>query len=263
MNYNRPELLQKLAGEYVLGTMSARTRRRFERILAENPSARFAVERWQDRLMPMADEWPTRAPPADLWKKIETKALVRASTVIPAAQNRPDSEQISKKSREIEKQSYFSRWFSFGNLSLLGTGAALAFAVFTIVPLLQKMNAPQVATMGGLPQSYVAVLSGADSQGAMLVSSPRYSKALSVKVLAAVTLAPNQELRLWALPKEGAPIALGAIPANGKVELAMAGTAEEVLGKIPFLGVTIEEKGTQIAALPEKFAFRGPCVKLW
>jgi anti-sigma-K factor RskA len=260
MNYNRPELLQKLAGEYVLGTMSARTRRRFERILAENPSARFAVERWQSRLTPMADELPARAPPADLWKKIETKVL---SSPIPAAQNGPNSEQISRKTREVEKQSFFSRWFSFGNLSMLGTGAALAFAVFTIVPILQKMNAPQVATMGGLPQSYVAVLSGADSQGAMLVSSPRYSKALSVKVLAAVTLAPNQELRLWALPKEGAPIALGAIPANGKVELAMAGTAEEVLGKIPFLGVTIEEKGTQIAALPEKFAFRGPCVKLW
>jgi anti-sigma-K factor RskA len=260
MNYNRPELLQKLAGEYVLGTMSALTRRRFERILAENPSARFAVERWQERLMPMADELPARAPPADLWKKIESKAL---ASPIPAAQNRPISEQISQKNRETEQQSFLSRWFSFGNLSLLGTGAALAFAVFTIVPLLQKMNAPQVATMGGLPQSYVAVLSGADSQGAMLVSSPRHSKALSVKVLAAVALAPNQELRLWALPKEGAPIALGVIPANGKAELAISGTAEEVLGKIPFLGVTIEEKGAQTAALPEKFAYRGPCVKLW
>jgi anti-sigma-K factor RskA len=260
MNFNRPELLQKLAGEYVLGTMSALTRRRFERILAENPSARFAVERWQERLTPMADELPTRAPPMDLWKKIESKAL---AAPIPAAQNRSNSAQISRKKSEIEKQSFFSRWFSFGNLSLLGTGAALAFAVFTIVPILQKMNAPQVATMGGLPQSYVAVLSGADSQGAMLVSSPRHSKALSVKVLAAVALAPNQELRLWALPKEGAPIALGAIPANGKAELAMAGTAEEVLGKIPFLGVTIEEKGAQIAALSEKFAYRGPCVKLW
>jgi anti-sigma-K factor RskA len=260
MNYNRPDLLQRLAGEYVLGTMSALTRRRFERILAENPSARFAVERWQARLMPMADELPPRAPPADLWKKIESKAL---SSPIPAAQNGPNSKQIPRKKLEIEKQSFFSRWFSFGNLSLLGTGAAIAFAVFTIVPLLQKMNAPQVATMGGLPQSYVAVLSGADNQGAMLVSSPRHSKALSVKVLAAVALAPNQELRLWALPKEGVPIALGAIPNNGKAELAMTGTAEEVLGTIPFLGVTIEEKGSQIAALPHQFAYRGPCVKLW
>jgi anti-sigma-K factor RskA len=260
MNYNRPELLQKLAGEYVLGTMPALTRRRFERILAENPSARFAVARWQERLTPMADELPQRAPPTDLWKKIESKALLPP---IPAAQNSPKSEQISPKNRAIEKQSFFARWLSFGNLSLLGSGAALAFAVFTIVPLLQKMNTPQVATMGGLPQSYVAVLSGADSKGAMLVSSPRHSKALSVKVLAAVALAPNQELRLWALPKEGAPIALGTIPANGKAELAMSGTAEEVLGQIPFLGVTIEEKGAQIAALPEKFAFRGPCVKLW
>jgi anti-sigma-K factor RskA len=260
MNYDRPDLLQRLAGEYVLGTMSALTRRRFERILAENPSARFAVERWQARLMPMADELPARAPPADLWKKIESRAL---TPLIPAAQNKPKLEQISKKNREIEKPSFFSRWFSFGNLSLLGTGAALAFAVFTVVPLLQEMNTPQVATMGGLPQSYVAVLSGADSQGAMLVSSPRHSKALSVKVLAAVVLAPNQELRLWALPKEGAPIALGAIPNTGKAELAMSGTAEEVLGKIPFLGVTIEEKGAQIAALPQQFAYRGPCVKLW
>ncbi len=254
MNYNREELLDRLAGEYVLGTMSRLTRKRFERLITQLPAARVAVTIWQARLIPMADELPPRAPPADLWKKIEARAL---SPPIPAAQNSQKTSQVS------EKQSFFARWFSFGHLGLLGTGAALAFAAFTLVPMLQKMNAPQVATMGGLPQSYVAVLSAADSGGALLVSSPRHSKELSVKVLAATALQPNQELRLWALPKEGAPISLGAIPASGKAAIALQGTAEEVLGQIPHLGVTIEAKDAQIAALPEKFLFRGPCVKLW
>ncbi len=260
MNYNRPVLLEKLAGEYVLGTMSALTRKRFERILLQNPSARFAVAHWQGRLIPMAEALPYRAPPSDLWKKIESKAL---PAPLPAAQNEHKSEFISQKSAIDSNPSFFTRWFSFGNLSLLATGAAMAFATFTIVPILQQRNAPPVASMGGLPQSYVAVLSAQDSRGAMLISAPRHGKELSIKVLTTTTLAANQELRLWAIPKEGAPLALGSIPASGKATLAMQGTAETVLGSIPFLGVTIEEKGTQIAALPEKFLYRGPCVKLW
>ena len=260
MNYYKPALLEKLAGEYVLGTMSALARKRFERILSQNPSARFAVESWQERLVPMTDALPQRAPPPDLWKKIESKAL---PAPILAAQNKHQSELISRKNASKNNPSFFARWFSFGNLSLLATGAALAFAVFTIVPILQQLNAPPLASMGGLPQSYVAVLSAQDSRGAMLVSAPRHGKELSIKVLTTTALTATQELRLWAIPKEGAPTALGSIPASGKATVAMSGTAEMVLGNIPFLGVTIEEKGAQTAALPEKFLYRGPCVKLW
>jgi anti-sigma-K factor RskA len=215
------------------------------------------VRRWQSRLAPLAEALPSKPPPKDLWAKIEARTVnAQAPAIAPQTVT----------SAKPQKTSRWREWFSFGNVGLLATGAAMAFAVFTIVPIIQKMNAPQVAqlpTMGGLPQSYVAVMSGADEKAAFLVSSPRHSNELAIKVLAQTGATDAQQLRLWALPKDGAPQSLGILPASGKGAITMPDTAEKTLGQIPFLGVTIEPKGTQVAALPEKFAFRGPCVKLW
>ncbi len=54
MNYARPELRDRLAAEYVLGTLHGGARRRFQRLLQQQPELRDAVEFWQRELMPMA-----------------------------------------------------------------------------------------------------------------------------------------------------------------------------------------------------------------
>ena len=46
MKFANDALRNKLAAEYVLGTMSARARRRFEINLKENPALRRAVVQW-------------------------------------------------------------------------------------------------------------------------------------------------------------------------------------------------------------------------
>ena len=54
MNYDRPELLDRLAAEYVFGTMSVRVRRRFQAIQRALPAAQQAVQVWEQRLTPLA-----------------------------------------------------------------------------------------------------------------------------------------------------------------------------------------------------------------
>ncbi len=54
MNYNRPELLDRLAAEYVLGLLRYRARARFERLCAELPAALSARQRWEERLLPLS-----------------------------------------------------------------------------------------------------------------------------------------------------------------------------------------------------------------
>ena len=50
MNYRDPQLIDQLAGEYVLGTLTGAPRARFERLLRERADVRSAVWRWESYL---------------------------------------------------------------------------------------------------------------------------------------------------------------------------------------------------------------------
>ena len=46
MKYDDPELRERLAAEYVLGTMPSRSRRRFERLMAGDPALARIAAAW-------------------------------------------------------------------------------------------------------------------------------------------------------------------------------------------------------------------------
>lgn len=73
MRYLKPDLLGALAGAYVLGTLSMRTRRRFERLMKAHPSIAQAVREWEKRLMPLASAVPLVTPPARVWRAIDRR----------------------------------------------------------------------------------------------------------------------------------------------------------------------------------------------
>ena len=50
---NNPVLCEKLAGEYVLGTLKGGARRRFETLMSLDARVRGAVADWQARLQPL------------------------------------------------------------------------------------------------------------------------------------------------------------------------------------------------------------------
>ena len=79
MNYDRAKLLDRLAAEYVFGTMSARVRSRFNAIQRALPAAREAVHVWEQRLTPLAHPIPPEQPSAATWKAIERKIGGHAS----------------------------------------------------------------------------------------------------------------------------------------------------------------------------------------
>ena len=63
--------LNELAGEYVLGTLSAQQRIKVERRLPNEPALRAAVDAWEERLLPLTDMVEPQNPPAHLWARIE------------------------------------------------------------------------------------------------------------------------------------------------------------------------------------------------
>lgn len=71
MNYADPQLRNQLAAEYVLGTLSGRSRRRFEQLLPGDHDLHNLVEDWEMTLSPMAESIAPVEPPAHVWADID------------------------------------------------------------------------------------------------------------------------------------------------------------------------------------------------
>ena len=53
-SYRNPELRDRLAAEYVLGTLRGRARARFQSLLRYDPGLRRFVAEWEARIAPLA-----------------------------------------------------------------------------------------------------------------------------------------------------------------------------------------------------------------
>jgi anti-sigma-K factor RskA len=80
MNYADPELRDRLAAEYALGTLRGPARRRFERLLPGDARLRDLAEDWELRVNLLAESAPAVAPPARVWERIAERIGPAAAT---------------------------------------------------------------------------------------------------------------------------------------------------------------------------------------
>jgi anti-sigma-K factor RskA len=242
MNYDRPELLDRLAAEFVFGTMSARVRRRFQAIQRALPAAQQAVQTWERRLTPLAQSIPPEQPSAAVWKAIDHRTTAQAS-------------------RPVARASVWLAWLkpvvgmAFGVIATLGLVKLYPTAVVPVDEIVQER--------GTLPESYVGLLTDAANNPVVLASSTRHGRTMSIKMLRKVDVPPGKVLQLWALPKEGAAFPLGVVPAEGKGSFQMADTSEKLLSSVPRLAVSVEDAPARAGAAPAPYLLTGNCVKLW
>jgi anti-sigma-K factor RskA len=241
MNYDKAALLDRLASEYVLGTLAGPARRRFVRLLRDLPAAREAVRDWEARLNRLSVSVPEQPAPPRVWQTIE--ARVGAAGAVPVV-------------------SWWKRWLS--PAVALAAGFVLALGLVHFLPREFSGVVPPTAQTGVLPESYVGLLTDQSGMPAVLAGSRRQGKELFVKILKPQAIAPGQVLQLWALPANGAPFPIGAIPAQGKATIPLADTSETLFKDVPRLGVTLESAPATAGAAPSgPFLLSGHCVKLW
>ena len=99
MNYRRPELCDRLAAEYVLGTLHGRARARLQQLLRDDLLLQARVAFWEHKLLPMAAPLWAAAPSAKVWRAI-------AARVAPREMRRP----------------WWARWFEGRTLGALSAG---------------------------------------------------------------------------------------------------------------------------------------------
>jgi anti-sigma-K factor RskA len=242
MNLLHPERLERLAREYVLGTLTGRARRRFERLLAEAPLAGRVVARWQERFDVLAAGVPPLQPRDEVWHGLQQRLFAPP--------------------REAPAPGLWARLQALFAPRLLG-GVLAGVLMATVVLRLQPQWLGLETRGEALPQSYVGLLLNDAGQATVLASSRRHGRTITVKLLQPLQVPDGQVARLWALPRDGAPFLVGMVPAQGSATIALTDTAEKLFFTVARLGVTIEPVAAGAAAPTTPFAASGPCVKLW
>jgi anti-sigma-K factor RskA len=236
MRFADEKLRDKLAAEYVLGTMSARARRRFEIHLRSNPPLRRAVSEWETRLSALSAAMPAIEPPARVWQAIKKRVQIGR----PAAAG-------------------FWGSLSFWRVSSFASGLlALALIVFVAV---QKPETPMdtgrmVVVMNDLAtQKPAMTASWEPGQGA--------GRTLRIRVIGHAEMAPNTAWELWMLPGgDQKPVSLGLITTHEtqvvKIPQALAVKLDAALG----LAMSVEPAGGSLTGSPSgPGLYAGECIR--
>jgi anti-sigma-K factor RskA len=232
MDYLKPQRLDELAAEYVLGTLSRAGRARMARLARGNETVAAALRAWENRLLPLTESLPPVSPPERVWPAIL--------------------------SRIRDQRGSGSVWTNLGlwrGLTLAGFATAMALVVVLLTP---RPETPL--------ETMVAVLAGQDARPALIVSADRSGRILTLKTIAPVQPVSDRVLQLWALPEQGAPRSLGLIPASGGglVRLNLPTPAGQALQNIPALAVSLEPPGGSPIGLPTgPVLYSGPIQRLY
>ncbi len=236
MNLPRhPELLDKLACAYALGTLRGGARRRFETLAREHSPVRAAALIWQSRVASMNELQAPDDPAPAVWTRIQNLVLAGHDQAARGG------------SRVGVNQAPPRGWL---NTLALWRWVSAAGAMATVVAVISAMSlrgesAAQIgelqAKLSAAPQiEYVAVLNDGQSAASMLVTFDPKNRRLTLQRIGAYQEAADKSLQLWALPRAGAPRSLGVLSAAKLLDLAAA-LAD--VREVPALAVSLEPKG--------------------
>lgn len=228
MNYLNAELLDRLAAEYVAGTLRGAARRRFEGLLAAHIPARLAVRRWEQRLIGLSTQLPPVQPSASVWQNIESKVAPSKAVTSPSG---PVSQRF---------------W----------QGVAASVAVLAVVlGTLLAVREPQVQVQvqverQAVESAHTAVVADATAPIWLVNAFPALGE-LRVTAVRSVELPADRSFELWMLPDSGAaPVSLGVLPRSGVAVLPLSGAKLQVLAATSKLAVSIEPAGGSPTGAP-------------
>jgi anti-sigma-K factor RskA len=233
--YRNPELRERLAAEYVLGTLAGRARARFQSLMRYDPELRRAVADWETRLTPLAHAGTEIAPPDRLWRAIDRRV-----------------KRVRRRSGWWESLAF---WRTFAV-----TGVAFA-AVLGVAIGMAPRPEPPIST--------VAVMSDSGGRPAMVVAWPPMKAMRDPHIRVKIvqdhpTMAPSTSWELWLLPgAKAAPISLGQVSLDQVqvIKLPQAVTAR--MAGAWGMALSVEPAGGSPTGAPTgPIIFRGECVRI-
>ena len=231
--HEHPELLDRLAASYALGTLRGGARRRLETLARQQPAVQRACQHWQGRLASLTELQPAIEPPPYVWTRIQNLLQVQAQTSdgrTPAAGS-----------------GWWQSLIVWRGIAAAGVAATVTAVVvgLQVNEGLRTQTGAQIAELRqqlqATPQiQYVAVLADEQSAASMLVTFDPTNNTLVLQRVGGYQEGGDKSLQLWALPPAGAPRSLGVLGQGPLVRLT-AGEAD--VREVPTLAISLEPLG--------------------
>jgi anti-sigma-K factor RskA len=206
MTPDNPEVIDRLASEYALGTLRGPARRRFERWRAGTPFVDERCRFWEERLMHLARNLKPVQPPAHVW---------------PAIQRRLN---FTTRSTALRR----TRWFALAASILLVVGLA-SLLYWRSIPATRATAVATISAKSGEQLWQLEVFAKADR---LVVRAAKFSARPA-----------GSDYELWALPTGAAPVSLGVLPAAGQSIRTLTSMQKQALALSPQVAVSIEPLG--------------------
>jgi anti-sigma-K factor RskA len=205
MKPDNPEVVDRLAAEYVLGTLRGPARRRFERWRANTPHVDERCRYWEEHLMRVAKGLEPVQPPAHVWSAIQKR--LNLTSQAPRGRTRT--------------------WALAASIVLVAVLGALLY--WRTLP-------------GGHATAFATISA---KTGGPMWKVEMFGATNRLLVQAAKLQAPpaGHDYELWALPKGGSPVSLGVLPARGTSSRELTETQQAALANSVQLAVSIEPPG--------------------
>ncbi|WP_439622127.1 anti-sigma factor [Shinella sp.] len=210
-----PRRDEVIAGEYVLGVLSAEDRRKVEARLARDRAFAAMVSRWEENLSTFNDDYEALQPSPLTFSAIEQRILGAA----------PRDTALSG-----------------GFWNSLALWRSLAFASITVAAGLGIWMSTLVGPRDVQGGRLVADLAG---EGTTVNLVARYDDASGTLRVTPVAAGRAQEksLELWLVEDGKAPVSLGVLPQTGEGELAVPAVMRGRLVQGAVLAVSVEPFG--------------------
>lgn len=187
-----PDAIDALAGEYVLGTLSARARSEVDARLPHEPALRAAIAAWEARLLPLASMAEPVTPSAALWARIERSV-----------------EALTPRSKSAASAGW-RRWWSSLNFWRFAAVGGYALAALVAAVGLQR-----TANDAARPQYVVVLVAPQDKTPGWVVQTGGAQRTLALVPLSATAVPPDKSLQFWTKGERwSGPMSLGLVPAG-------------------------------------------------
>jgi len=199
--------IQHLAGEYVLGTLSAASRADVEARMVNDAALRTAVEQWQEKLAPLHALIEPVEPSPRLWTRIDASVAAQAAAV--------KAFELSRRTALPDALTITSWWNSlrlWRGLAASGLAATVLMG-FVVITKLAQPTGP----------SYMVVLVGAqDKSPGWVVQASTNSQQARLIPLGKMEVPGDKSLQFWTKGDDWkGPVSLGLVKPGQSLEVPL------------------------------------------